>query len=103
LFDSAEQRQVWSRVGVASPVRSGGGVRRAGARVRCRARKLPFMHGMLSAAIVIGVLGVLAAACLYVVIRVYLAGTRRGPAARPRQQRLRQHILSQHRPGQDSS
>jgi hypothetical protein len=41
------------------------------------------MHGMLSAAIVIGVLAVVAAACLYVVVRVYLAGTRHGPAAGP--------------------
>jgi hypothetical protein len=41
------------------------------------------MHGMLSAAIVIGVLAVAAAACLYVVVRVYLAGTRRGPATGP--------------------
>jgi hypothetical protein len=39
------------------------------------------MHGMLSAAIVIGVLAVAAAACLYVVVRVFLAGTRRGLAA----------------------
>ena len=36
------------------------------------------MHGMLSAAIVIGVLAVAAAAFLYMVVRVYLAGTRRG-------------------------
>jgi hypothetical protein len=34
------------------------------------------MHGMLSAAIVIGVLGVVAAACLYMVVRVYAAGRR---------------------------
>jgi hypothetical protein len=33
------------------------------------------MHGMLSAAVLIGVFGVVAAACLYVVIRVFLAGT----------------------------
>ncbi len=39
------------------------------------------MHGMLSAAIVIGVLAVAAAAFLYVVVRVYLAGTRRSRAA----------------------
>jgi hypothetical protein len=39
------------------------------------------MHGMLSAAIVIGVLAVAAAAFLYMVVRVYLAGTRRGLAA----------------------
>lgn len=35
---------------------------------------------MLSAAIVIGVLAVAAAACLYVVVRVFLAGTRRNSA-----------------------
>jgi hypothetical protein len=34
------------------------------------------MHGMLSAAIVIGVLAVAAAACLYVAVRVYAAGRR---------------------------
>jgi hypothetical protein len=39
------------------------------------------MHGMLSAAVVIGVLAVIAAACLYVVIRVYLAGARPRPPA----------------------
>jgi hypothetical protein len=39
------------------------------------------MHGMLSAAILIGVLAVAAAACLYAVVRVYLTGTRRGPGA----------------------
>jgi hypothetical protein len=36
------------------------------------------MHGMVSAAILIGVLGVIAAACAYVAGRVYLAGGRRG-------------------------
>jgi hypothetical protein len=36
------------------------------------------MHGMLSAAIVIGVLAVSAAACLYLVVRVVAAGGRRG-------------------------
>jgi hypothetical protein len=36
------------------------------------------MHGMLSAAILIGVLAVMAAACLYVAVRVYAAGGRRG-------------------------
>jgi len=36
------------------------------------------MHGMLSAAILIGVLAVMAVACLYVAIRVYAAGGRRG-------------------------
>jgi len=34
------------------------------------------MHGMLSAAIVIGVLAVAAAACLYVAVRVYAVGRR---------------------------
>ena len=41
------------------------------------------MHGMLSAAILIGVFIVVAAACLYVAGRVYQAGTRRGPDAGP--------------------
>ena len=45
------------------------------------ARTLRAMHGMLSAAILIGVLAVAAAACLYAVVRVYLTGTRRGPGA----------------------
>jgi hypothetical protein len=45
------------------------------------------MHGMLSAAILIGVLAVAAAACLYAVVRVYQAGTRRGPGAGPGQER----------------
>jgi hypothetical protein len=36
------------------------------------------MHGMLSAAIVIGVFAVSAAACLYLVVRVLAAGGRRG-------------------------
>jgi hypothetical protein len=35
------------------------------------------MHGMLSAAILIGVLAVTAAACLYLAVRVYAAGGRR--------------------------
>jgi ABC-type Co2+ transport system permease subunit len=39
------------------------------------------MHGMLSAAILMGVFAVAAAACLYAVVRVSLAGTRRGPDA----------------------
>ncbi|HEX2824044.1 MAG TPA: hypothetical protein VHO07_28345 [Streptosporangiaceae bacterium] len=39
------------------------------------------MHGMLSAAILIGVFAVAAAACLYAVVRVGLTGTRRGPDA----------------------
>jgi hypothetical protein len=43
------------------------------------------MHGMLSAAIVIGVLAVAAAAGLYVVVRVFLAGTRGNSAAGPGQ------------------
>ncbi|MDQ2812947.1 MAG: hypothetical protein M3Z75_13995 [Actinomycetota bacterium] len=43
------------------------------------------MHGMLSAAIVIGAFAVTAAACLYVAVRVYLAGTRPGRAAGPGQ------------------
>jgi hypothetical protein len=44
------------------------------------------MHGMLSAAILIGVLVLVAVACLYLVVRVYLAGTRRGPDAGPGQE-----------------
>jgi hypothetical protein len=36
------------------------------------------MHGMLSAAILVGVFAVTAAACLYVAVRVYAAGGRRG-------------------------
>jgi len=36
------------------------------------------MHGMLSAAILIGVFAIVAAACLYVAGRVYLAGSRGG-------------------------
>jgi len=43
------------------------------------------MHGMLSAAILIFVFAVVAAACLYAAMRVYLAGTRRGPDAGPGQ------------------
>jgi hypothetical protein len=39
------------------------------------------MHGMLSAAIVIGVLAVVAAACLYVTVRVFAAGGRHGDAS----------------------
>lgn|GEM_PF-2298222 len=56
-------------------------MRRACARSARLDRKLRAMHGMLSAAIVIGVLAVAAAAFLYMVVRVYLAGTRRGLAA----------------------
>ena len=36
------------------------------------------MHGMLSAAIVIAVFAVFAAACLYLAARVFAAGGRRG-------------------------
>jgi len=39
------------------------------------------MHGMLSAAILIGVLAVIAAACLYLVVRVYAAGGRHHDAS----------------------
>jgi hypothetical protein len=39
------------------------------------------MHGMLSAAVVIGVFAVTAAACLYVAVRVLAAGGRRGDAS----------------------
>jgi hypothetical protein len=35
---------------------------------------------MLSAAVLICVFGAVAAACLYLAVRVYLAGTRRGDA-----------------------
>jgi hypothetical protein len=62
-------------------------IRRAAGRRPGFARKLRVMHGMLSAAILIGVLAVAAAACLYAVVRVYLAGTRRGPDAGPGQER----------------
>jgi hypothetical protein len=47
----------------------------------CFAHTLRAMHGMLSAAILIFVFVMAAAACLYVAVRVYLAGTRRGPDA----------------------
>jgi hypothetical protein len=43
-----------------------------------RSRTLRVMHGMLSAAIVIGVLAVSAAACLYLAVRVFAAGGRPG-------------------------
>jgi len=36
------------------------------------------MHGMLSAAIVIGVFAACAAACLYLAVRVFAAGARPG-------------------------
>jgi hypothetical protein len=36
------------------------------------------MHGMLSAAVLIGVLAVAAAACCYLALRAYLAGGRHG-------------------------
>jgi hypothetical protein len=49
-------------------------IRRGASRGARSALKLRPMHGMLSAAILIGVCGVVAAACLYVVIRVFLAG-----------------------------
>jgi hypothetical protein len=39
------------------------------------------MHGMLSATILICVFAAVAAACLYLVGRVYLAGRRRGHAS----------------------
>jgi len=44
------------------------------------------MHGMLSAAILIGVFAVIAAVCLYMVVRVYSAGRARahGQAPGPR-------------------
>ncbi len=61
-------------------------IRRAAGRRPGFARKLRVMHGMLSAAILIGVLAVAAAACLYAVVRVYLAGARRGPDAGPGQE-----------------
>jgi hypothetical protein len=62
------------------------GVRRGAERSGAFALKLRAMHGMLSAAILIGVFGLVAAACLYVVVRVYLAGTRRGPDGGPGQE-----------------
>jgi hypothetical protein len=36
------------------------------------------MHGMLSAAILIGAFAVVAVACLYLAVRVYATGGRRG-------------------------
>jgi hypothetical protein len=39
------------------------------------------MHGMASAAILICVFGAIAAVCLYVIARVYLAGGRSGGAS----------------------
>jgi len=39
------------------------------------------MHGMLSAAILIGVFAAVAVACLYVAVRVFMAGGRRGGAS----------------------
>jgi len=54
------------------------GKRRAAGRRRRLPRTLPPMHGMLSAAIVIGVFAVAAAACLYLAVRVFAAGGRRG-------------------------
>jgi len=39
------------------------------------------MHGMLSAAIVIGVFAVSAAVCLYLAVRVFAAGGRHGDAS----------------------
>jgi len=39
------------------------------------------MHGMVSASVLIGVFGAIAAACLYVAARVYLAGGRGGGAS----------------------
>jgi hypothetical protein len=39
------------------------------------------MHGMLSATILICVFAAVAAACMYLVGRVYLAGKRRGDAS----------------------
>jgi hypothetical protein len=39
------------------------------------------MHGMLSAAVLIGAFAAVVGACLYVVRRVHLAGKRRGDAS----------------------
>ena len=56
--------------------------RRAAGRCGRLARTLrAIMHGMLSAAIVIGVFAVAAAACLYVAVRAFTAGGRRGDAS----------------------
>jgi len=54
------------------------GVRRAARRRGRLPRTLRAMHGMLSAAIVIGVFAVAAVACLYLAVRVFAAGGRRG-------------------------
>ena len=53
-------------------------IRRGAGPRGCLARTLRAMHGMLSAAILIGVFAVTAAACLYLAVRVYAAGGRRG-------------------------
>jgi hypothetical protein len=44
------------------------------------------MHGMLSATILICVFAVVALSSLYLVLRVHLAGTHRGPDAGPGQE-----------------
>jgi len=59
----------------------GGRVRRGGGRRGPPDRTLRPMHGMLSAAILIGVFAVAAAVCLYVAVRAYAAGGRRGDAS----------------------
>jgi hypothetical protein len=59
------------------------------------------MHGMLSAAILIGVFAVVAAACLYLVVRVLAAG--RGQARGQAQGQARGHPLGQAGHGDDAS
>jgi hypothetical protein len=58
------------------------------------------MHGMLSAAILIGVFGVIAAACLYVVVRVFAVG--RGRARGQAQAQAHGHSLGQAGHGGDA-
>jgi hypothetical protein len=59
------------------------------------------MHGMLSAAILIGVFAVVAAACLYLVVRVFAAG--RGHARGHAQGQAQRHVPGQAGHGSDAS
>jgi hypothetical protein len=59
------------------------------------------MHGMLSAAILIGVFAVVAAACLYLVVRVFAAG--RGHARGQAQGQAQRHVPGQAGHGSDAS
>jgi hypothetical protein len=59
------------------------------------------MHGMLSAAILIGVFAVVAATCLYLVVRVFAAG--RGHPRGQAQGQAHGHALGQAGHGGDAS